>query len=148
MTARVLIVLALAMTACADTHAGRQLAARLGIVHPAYSPPLMLNAEPPFRYPPALWAQREQGNVTLRLYIDSTGRAVSESTTIAAPSGVAAFDSAARAGVPSLRFRPARVDGTAVGVVLLLPVFFRHPDAPPLPGDTVLKRTPAAQRRQ
>ena len=32
--------------------------------------PVMLNKELPFRYPPALYAQKVQGNVTLRLFID------------------------------------------------------------------------------
>ena len=32
--------------------------------------PVMLNKELPFRYPPALYAQKVQGNVTLRIYID------------------------------------------------------------------------------
>ena len=30
--------------------------------------PVMLNKELPFRYPPALYAQKVQGNVTLRIY--------------------------------------------------------------------------------
>jgi len=108
-------------------------------------PPAMLNDESPFRYPNALWAQRVQGNVTLRLFIDSTGRPVRDSTTVATSSGVAAFDSAALAGAGLLRFRPALLKGVAVSVALLLPVFFRHPDAPALPGDSVIKRehTPA-----
>src|SRR6266516_2437219 len=32
--------------------------------------PVMLNKELPFRYPPALYAQKVQGNVTLRIFID------------------------------------------------------------------------------
>src|SRR5688500_19718922 len=35
--------------------------------------PVMLNNELPFRYPPALYAQRVQGNVTLRIYINGDG---------------------------------------------------------------------------
>ena len=35
--------------------------------------PRMLNTELPFRYPPALYARKVQGNVTLRLYIDRDG---------------------------------------------------------------------------
>ena len=35
--------------------------------------PVMLNRELPFRYPPALYARRVQGNVTLHIHIDSTG---------------------------------------------------------------------------
>ena len=39
-------------------------------------PPVMLNKELPFRYPPAMYAQKVQGNVTLRIYIDSNGAIV------------------------------------------------------------------------
>ncbi len=40
--------------------------------------PVMLNKELPFRYPPALYAQKVQGNVTLRIYIDRDGSIVSQ----------------------------------------------------------------------
>jgi protein TonB len=100
----------------------------------------MLNDEPPFRYPPALWAQRVQGNVTLRVFLDTLGVPVADSTTIAESSGIAALDSAALAGVRTLRFRPALLHNVPVSVALLLPVFFRHPDAPPLPGDSAIRR--------
>lgn len=102
--------------------------------------PVMLNEEPPFRYPPALWAQRVQGNVTLHMFVDTLGIPVADSTTIAESSGIGALDSAALAGVSALRFRPALLRNVPVSVALLLPVFFRHPDAPPLPGDSVIKR--------
>ena len=110
--------------------------------------PVMANAEPPFRYPPALWAQRIQGNVTLRVVVDSLGRPMPDSTTIAESSGITALDSAALAGAPDLRFRPATRRNVPVSVALLLPVFFRHPAAPPLPGDSAIKRTTRDQRLQ
>src|SRR5689334_18497534 len=69
--------------------------------------PTMANAESPFRYPPALWAQRLQGNVTLHLFVDSAGLPVADSIRIAVSSGMALFDSAAIAGAHALRFRPA-----------------------------------------
>jgi TonB family protein len=101
--------------------------------------PVMLNKELPFRYPPALFAQKVQGNVTLRIYIDRTGQIVPESTHVAETSGFTALDSAAVKGSRELKFTPAKTQTQPVPVSILLPVFFRHPGAPPLPGDSVLK---------
>lgn len=106
--------------------------------------PQMLNSELPFRYPASLYDKKVQGNVTLRLFIDSTGRVWPESTTVAEASGFPALDSAAVRGSEALRFRPATKDSTPLNVRVLFPVFFRHPEAPALPGDTVLRQAPAA----
>jgi protein TonB len=100
----------------------------------------MLNKELPFRYPPALYAQKVQGNVTLRIFIDREGAIVSDSTRIAETSGFTALDSAAMKGSRELKFEPAKTQGQPVPVSILLPVFFRHPDAPPLAGDSIIKR--------
>jgi hypothetical protein len=43
-------------------------------------------------------------------------------------------------GSRDLKFVPAKTQGQAVPVSILLPVFFRHPDAPPLAGDSIIKR--------
>jgi protein TonB len=102
--------------------------------------PVMLNKELPFRYPPALYAQKVQGNVTLRIYIDSNGAIVADSTRVAETSGFNALDSAAMKGSRDLKFEPAKTRGQPVPVSILLPVYFRHPDAPPLAGDTIIKR--------
>ena len=102
--------------------------------------PVMKNADLPVRYPSALYAQKVQGNVTLRIYIDSTGRVHADSTAVVEASGYAAFDSAAITGVRALSFRPAIKDGAPMAVSILFPVFFRHPEGKPLPGDTVLKK--------
>jgi protein TonB len=102
--------------------------------------PVMLNKELPFRYPPALYAQKVQGNVTLRNYIGRDGSIVPDSTRVAETSGFNALDSAAMKGSRDLKFEPARTQGQAVPVSILLPVFFRHPDAPPLAGDSVINR--------
>jgi len=102
--------------------------------------PVMLNKELPFRYPPALYAQKVQGNVTLRIYIDSNGAIVADSTRVAETSGFTALDSAAMKGSRDLKFDPAKTRGQPVPVSILLPVFFRHPDAPPLPGDSIIPR--------
>jgi len=100
--------------------------------------PVMLNDQLPFHYPPALFASKVQGNVTLRIYIDSTGKVWPESTMVVHSSGYPALDSAAVTGSRRLRFRPAKLRGKPVGVSALLPVFYRYPGARPLPGDTVL----------
>ncbi len=106
--------------------------------------PVMLNKELPFRYPPALYAQKVQGNVTLRIFIDSNGAIVPDSTRIAETSGFTALDSAAMKGSRELKFEPAKTMGQPVPVSILLPVYFRHPDAPPLAGDSIIKRDSTA----
>lgn len=103
-------------------------------------PPVMLNKELPFRYPPALYAQKVQGNVTLRIYIDSNGAIVPDSTRVSETSGFSALDSAAMKGSRDLKFEAAKTRGQPVPVSILLPVFFRHPDAPPLAGDSIIQR--------
>lgn len=97
----------------------------------------MLNAELPFQYPVSLYVQKVQGNVTLRLFVESDGRVIADSTRIAEASGYSALDSAALAGAARLRFRPARLRGTPVPVTLLYPVHFRHPEGAALPVDTL-----------
>lgn len=111
--------------------------------------PLMLNADLPFHYPAALYARKVQGNVTLHLYIDRDGQTRPDSTRIEESSGYAALDSAAVKGSQELRFVPAKLRGEPMGVSILFPVFFRHPEAHPLPGDTILQMTkPPASPRQ
>jgi protein TonB len=106
---------------------------------PEDGPPRMTNADPPFRYPAALYAQKVQGNVTLRLWVDSAGAVLPESTRVTEPSGYPALDSSAVAGSEKLRFAPGMRDGRPTGAAILFPVYFRHPEAAPLPGDTVLR---------
>lgn len=106
--------------------------------------PVMLNKELPFRYPPALYAQKVQGNVTLRIFINRDGAIVPDSTRIAETSGFTALDSAAMKGSRELKFEPAKTQGQPVAVSILLPVYFRHPDAPPLAGDSLIKRDTTA----
>lgn len=101
--------------------------------------PTMANRELPFRYPAELYGRRVQGNVTLRLYLDSTGTVIADSTRLEEGSGHAELDSAAVKGSRDLRFNPARRRGEAIAVSLLYPVYFRHPEAEPLPGDSVLR---------
>jgi len=103
--------------------------------------PVMLNKDLPFRYPPSLYAKKVQANVMLRVYIDKEGQLVSESTHVAESSGFPPLDSAAVRGSTELRFVPAKTHGEPVPVSILFPVYFRHPDAPPLAGDTILKKS-------
>lgn len=100
--------------------------------------PVLLNAEVPFRYPAELYAQRVQGNVSLRLFVDEYGRVRSDSTSISESSGHAPLDSAALSGSRELRFSPATRKGKAMAVTIIYPVFFRHPEGSALPGDTIL----------
>lgn len=105
--------------------------------------PVMLNKELPFRYPPSLYSRKVQANVTLRVFIDQQGQIVSESTHVAESSGHPPMDSAAVKGSSELRFIPAKTRGQAVPVSILFPVYFRHPEAAPLPGDTILGKKAA-----
>lgn len=100
----------------------------------------MVNAELPFRYPPALYARRVQGNVMLRLFVDRDGRILAESTRVEESSGYPSLDSAAVVGSQDLYFIPAKLQGEPMAVSVLFPVYFRHPEAAPLPGDTVLAK--------
>jgi TonB family protein len=106
--------------------------------------PVMLNKDLPFRYPASLYVKKVQANVTLRVFIDKEGQVVSESTHVAESSGISSLDSAAVRGSSELRFIPAKTHSEPVPVSILFPVYFRHPDASPLPGDTILKTTGAA----
>lgn len=101
--------------------------------------PVILNREMPFRIPAPLYAQRVQGNVTLRIFIDRDGHVRPESTRVVESSGYTSLDSSAVTGSQDLRFIPAKLKGQPMAVSILFPVFFRHPEATPLPGDTVLK---------
>lgn len=107
--------------------------------------PQMINKELPFRYPPALYSKKIQGNVTLRIFIDAQGRVAADSTRVVETSSYAALDSAAVKGSRELRFVPARRRGDAIPVSILFPVYFRHPDAPALPGDTILRQSTRSQ---
>lgn len=94
---------------------------------PAEEPPVAINPVSPVRYPPALLAQGIEGRVLLRLYVDSAGQVIPDSTRIAESSGYPALDSAALVGAPELRFAPALHQGQAIAAPFLQPVQFRSP---------------------
>jgi len=136
-----LLITALALSACMDRETTQRALESLGASgHRPDVMPAMLNETLPFRYPPALFAQKIQGNVTLRIFIDSTGTVLPDSTSVEESSGYPALDSAAVKGTEALRYRPAMIRDNPVGVSILLPVYFRHPEMPPLPGDSLLRR--------
>lgn len=139
---RVMFVLALGgMSACSEKDTTQKMAQALqvGSTHPD-EVPKALNTELPFRYPAVLYARRVQGNVTLRLVIDKDGEVLSDSTRIEESSGYAALDSAAVKGSRELRFVPAKLRGEPMATTVLFPVYFRHPEAHALPGDTILNK--------
>ena len=109
---------------------------------PDQEPPVALNGNSPIQYPPRLYDQRVEGDVVLRLFVDSTGRLTPESSRVAEPSGYPALDSAALTGARKLRFAPARRHGLPVAAAFLQPIEFRHPTA----ADAVAKGAPDSAR--
>jgi TonB family protein len=136
-----LLLLAAVLGGCVDKEQSQKLAKTFesGPQHPDEAPK-MLNKELPFHYPPALFAKKVQGNVTLRLFIDRDGHVRADSTQVVESSGYASLDSAAIRGSQELQFVPAKTKGEPLSVTILFPVYFRFPGAPPLPGDTVLNK--------
>jgi protein TonB len=133
--------LAASLPACVDRDTPQRVAQAFQAGAPAPDEvPRMLNTELPFRYPVALYARKVQGNVTLRLHIDRDGQVRADSTRIEESSGYTALDSAAVKGSQELRFIPAKLRGEPMSVTILFPVYFRHPEAHALPGDTILNR--------
>jgi TonB family protein len=124
------LALALVLTACSRRDDGT---VALGTEQPAATdepvdlPPVAINPVSPMIYPPALLEQGIEGRVLLRLYVDSQGKLVGDSTRIAESSGYPALDSAAVQGAPSLRFSPALRRGRPVPAPFLQPVHFRNP---------------------
>ncbi len=92
--------------------------------------PVALNGESPFQYPTDLYDKGVEGEVRLRLFVDSLGRVVAESTRVASSSGAPGLDSAAVRGASALHFAPGRRDGVPVGMAFYQPVIFRLSAAP------------------
>jgi TonB family protein len=133
------IALVFGTPGCIDKRDAKKMIEALQSTIAPDSLPVMQNTELPFKYPPELYAGKIQGNVTLRIHIDATGAVRPESTTVVESSGFPALDSAAVSGAGVLHFRPAFAKGAPLAISVLFPVYFRHPEASPLPGDTVLK---------
>jgi len=135
------LALALVTLACGRGDASRQVdgAMRTAGGRPD-EPPRPVATELPFRYPPQLYEQKVQGNVILRLFVDRDGHVRPESTRVEESSGYPSLDSAAVQGTHELRFVPAKSGGDPVAVPILFPVYFRHPEAAALPGDSILRQ--------
>jgi len=120
------VLVAFALTACRGGSPQSSGQTSQAAPPPESEAPVALNPDVPIAYPPALFEQKVEGDVTLRLFVDSTGKLLAESTRVAEPSGYPALDSAALAGSTTLRFAPAKRHGVAVATAFLQPVEFRQ----------------------
>src|SRR4029077_10724758 len=117
--------MAMAIAACRGSP--RQTEAQgAGAPPPESEAPVALNPDVPIAYPPALYEQKVEGDVTLRLFVDSTGTLIPESTRVAEASGYPPLDSAALKGSKALRFAPAKRHGVPVATAFLQPVELRQ----------------------
>lgn len=132
-TRLVLVGLALAGLACGggDTETESEAPP---IPPPELEAPVALNADSPVSYPPALFDQKIEGDVLLRLFVDSTGRVTPESTRVLESSGYPALDSAALVGARGLKFAPAKRRGIPVATSFVQPIEFRHPQGAAIRG--------------
>ena len=130
-----------AVAACGKPAPPPERAASAPAAPPDQEPPVALNADLPIQYPPRLFDRRVEGDVVLRLFVDSTGRVIPESSRVGESSGYPALDSAALAGAKLLQYAPARRRGTPVAAAFLQRIEFRHPQ-----GD-VMQGSPDASAR-
>ena len=121
-------ILALGAAACGHSSGGDAVTTP----PPAEEAPVAINPEVPVAYPPALVDRGVDGEVKLKLFADSTGKLVPESTRILESSGYPAMDSAALAGAPRLRFAPGRRHGLPVAAAFQQAIEFRHPSNSPI----------------
>jgi protein TonB len=134
MTARSWVVAAATLaglTACGPSAPPADEARNPPAAPAAQEPPVALNSNSPIQYPPRLYDRGVEGDVVLRLFVDSTGRVLPESSRVAESSGYPGLDSAALAGAKKLRFAPARRRGVPVAAAFLQPVEFRHTQPAP-----------------
>jgi TonB family protein len=130
---------ALGVAACGRSRSGDQAGGgEPSSGPPDQEPPVALNGDSPIQYPPRLYDQKVDGDVVLRLFVDSTGRLATESSRVAESSGYPALDSAALSGSRRLRFTPARRHGLPIATAFLQPIEFHHPQA----GGSVRKGEP------
>jgi len=123
---RSLLLVAFGLTACRGGSRQPDGQTSQAAPPPESEAPVALNPDAPIAYPAALFDRKVEGDVTLRLFVDSTGKLIPESTRVAEPSGYPALDSAALAGSTALRFAPAKRHGVAVATAFLQPVEFRQ----------------------
>ena len=89
--------------------------------------PIPLDGNTPVEYPPALYEQAIGGTVLLRLFVDTAGAVVPDSTRVEESSGYPALDSAALAAAPRLRYSPALRNGQPVASAFRQPIHFSPP---------------------
>jgi TonB family protein len=121
------VILAGAVAACSSSE--QSVGDTDPLADSGFEPPVLTNPDIPVRYPPGAFAQRLEGTVVLRLYVDATGALLTDSTRVAEGSGVPVLDSAAVAAVPAMQFAPALREGVPVGAAFLQPIHFRHPES-------------------
>ena len=123
-------VVALAVATCSKPRSGDQTGGgEPASGPPDQEPPVAVNGDSPIQYPPRLYDQKVEGDVVLRLFVDSTGRLATDSSRVAESSGYPALDSAALSGSRRLRFTPARRHGLPIATTFLQPIEFHHPQA-------------------
>jgi TonB family protein len=122
------LVIALGAAACGHSSGPGSA----GSPPPAEEAPVAINPEVPIAYPAALFDRGVDGEVKLRLFADSTGKLVPESTKILESSGYPAMDSAALSGAGKLKFAPGRRHGLPVATAFQQSVEFRHPSSAPV----------------
>lgn len=122
--------LLIALGAVACSHSSGSGSA--GSPPPAEEAPVAINPEVPIAYPATLFDRGVDGEVKLRLFADSTGKLVPESTKILESSGYPAMDSAALTGAGKLKFAPGRRHGLPVATAFQQSVEFRHPSSAPV----------------
>src|SRR5881409_51855 len=141
---RSLLLVAFGLTACRGGSRQPDGQTSQAAPPPESEAPVALNPAAPIAYPAALFDRKVEGDVTLRLFVDSTGKLIPESTRVAEPSGYPALDSAALAGARALRFAPAKRHGVPVATEFLQPVEFRQVGTTRAGGGTVTLPPPAA----
>lgn len=118
-------VLTLAGAGCADTP-GAVGGLQLGLDDAPLRPPVRIEEDRAFEYPPDAWEDGVGGTTTLRLLISRRGTV--DSVVVIGSSGHPSLDSAALANARRLRYKPAAQGGTPVQVWGRLPVIFPVPE--------------------
>src|SRR5687768_10740331 len=127
----VLFAVPVLAVACGDLRTG----GRANAAPPDSLPVLKLDSLP-FRYPPALYVQLVQDNVTLRVFVDEFRRPVPDSPQTEEHAKHPAFDTSALVGSRDLLFRPTYRHGQRIPYFVLFPIKFRVPNGAPLDGDS------------
>lgn len=94
----------------------------------AVARPRVISGEQTVAYPIALWDAGVEGATTLRVRVTEEGTV--DSIEVAETSGHAGLDSAAVAGVRTLRFEPGRLGPRPTRMWATLPVLFTRRGAP------------------